>query len=174
MTENKQINKNVTFFGGAINDRTTSKYSDSVLIGNFLASNGYIIKNGGYSGLMEAVSKGANEAEGTIIGYTCLSIGCARGNEYLTETVPCIDIYQRLRLLISDSEIFIVQIGGIGTLSEVFLLLDGIRKLKVKPRIFLFGPEWNNLFNNLTDFMSPDQIKMITFCQDFEEFIKVF
>lgn len=164
------MDKNVTFFGGAINDRTTNQYNDSILIGKFLAENDYKIKNGGYGGLMEAVSKGGNEAGGDVTGYTCLSIGCAKGNQYLTETVPCVDIYQRLRLLISDSEIFIAQRGGIGTLAEVFLLLDGIRKLKVKPRIFLFGTEWNNLFVNMTDFMSPEQISMITFCQDFEDF----
>jgi len=164
------MNNNVTFFGGAINDRTTTQYSDSILIGKFLVENGYKIKNGGYGGLMEAISKGANEAGGEVTGYTCLSIGCAKGNQYLTETIPSVDIYQRLRLLISDSEIFIVQRGGIGTLSEVFLLLDVVRKLKVKPRIFLFGPEWHSLFNHLTDFMSPEQISMVTFCQDFDFF----
>ena len=119
---------------------------------------------------MEAVSKGAVESGGEAIGYTCLSIGSEKGNEYLTETIPCTDIYNRLRLLISNSDIFIAQRGGIGTLSEVFLLLDEVRKLNVKPRIFLFGTEWNNLFLNLTDFMSPEQISIITFCQDFEDF----
>lgn len=46
------MKKYATFFGGAINDRTTKEYSDSILIGELLALNGYTIKNGGYRGLM--------------------------------------------------------------------------------------------------------------------------
>lgn len=164
-------NKYATFFGGAIDDKTTKEYSDSVSIGAFLASNGYILKNGGYRGLMEASSFGATQVGGTVIGYTCKSFGFTKGNDYLTQTIVCSDIYDRLGYLISNSEIFIVQRGGIGTLAELFLLLDETRKKKEnKPKIFVFGEQWSKLFNSLTDVMTEEQRNMIIFCEDFEDF----
>lgn len=162
--------KYATFFGGAINDTTTKEYQDSILIGEFLSINGYIVKNGGYRGLMEAVSKGATSNGGESIGYTCHTLGSIKGNQYLTETVPCTDIYNRLRQLIIFSEVFVVQRGGIGTLSELFLLLDEMRKMKTLPKVYLFGEQWFNLFQHMGDFMSPEQIGMITFCEDFNDF----
>ena len=163
--------KYATFFGGAINDKTTKEYSDSVSIGAFLASNDYIVKNGGYRGLMEAVSFGANEAGGTVIGFTCKTLGFTKGNDFLSETIVCSDIYDRLGYLISNSELFVVQRGGIGTLAELFLLLDETRKKKEnKPKIFLFGVQWSNLFSNLDDFMTQEQKNMVILCDDFEDF----
>jgi len=168
------MKKYATFFGGAINDRTTQQYSDSILIGELLAKNGYIVKSGGYRGLMEAVSKGAKESNGEVIGYTCLSIGPAKGNKYLTQTIPCDDIYSRLKKLVTDSDIFIVQRGGIGTLSEVFLLLDEERKMKIKPNIYIFGNELYSLFKNLSDFITDEQKSRLLFCEDFNEFKSLF
>ena len=114
-----------TFFGGAINDTTTIEYKDSIEIGRILATYNYEVKNGGYRGLMEAVSLGASTVENSkIIGHTVKSFGSVKGNKYLTETVVCENIYDRLKCLNEDSDIFIVQRGGIGTLSELFLVLD--------------------------------------------------
>jgi len=166
--------KYATFFGGAINDDTTKEYRDSILIGELLSKNGYTVKNGGYRGLMEAVSKGAAESGGEVIGYTCSTFGFTQGNKYLTETVTCTDIYNRLRQLIIFSEVFVIQRGGIGTLAELFLLLDEVRKMKTLPKIYLFGEQWFNLFQNMGDFMSPKQIEMITFCKDFNDFKEIF
>lgn len=163
-------NKSATFFGGAIDDKTTKEYSESVNIGAFLAENGYVLKNGGYRGLMEASSFGASQAGGTIIGYTCKSFGFTKGNDYLTQTIICSDIYDRLGHLISNSELFIVQRGGLGTLSELFVLLDEIRKKKDKPRIFLVGKQWIKLFDNLDDFMTEEQKNMVILCDDFQDF----
>lgn len=158
------MEKYATFFGGAINDTTTNEYYDSVLIGELLAENGYILKNGGYRGLMEAVTLGSNNKNGKSIGFTCKSFGNIRGNKYLTEVVVCENIYERLNKLIEDSEIFIVQKGGYGTLSELFLTIDIIRKLPItkRPKIILFGKFWqpyvellistygnDNLFDNV-------------------------
>jgi len=166
--------KYATFFGGAINDRTTKEYNDSILIGGFLANKGFIVKNGGYRGLMEAVSKGATEADGQAFGYTCKSFGFTKGNEFLTETIICNDIYDRLGYLNAESETFVIQRGGIGTLAELFLLLDEVRKMIVKPNIYLFGEQWFNLFKHMGDFMTSEQINLIIFCEDFNDFQKKF
>lgn len=187
MEENKELNdrikfysnnikspKYATFFGGAINDTTTKEYADSILIGELLSKKGYIVKNGGYKGLMEAVSKGATSVEnGKAIGFTCKTFWSTKGNEYLTETIPCEDIYDRLRELITNSQLFVVQSGGVGTLSELSLVLDISRKMKVKPKIFILGENWHNIMQAVSVIMPSTDFNNIIFCADVDEFKKM-
>lgn len=140
----------VTVFGGGHKDTSTKEYKDSIVIGNILASNQFIVKNGGYYGIMEAVSKGASEMNGYVIGHTCNSFKYKSGNKYLSETNPGENIYHRLQLLIENTDIFIFQKGGIGTLSELFLTLDIVRKLDKKPTIILFGEFWKDVINSVS------------------------
>jgi len=159
-----------TFFGGAINDTTTNEYKDSILIGTFLAENNYRVFNGGYRGLMEAVSKGAVEAGGKAYGFTCSSFGNRAGNEYLTYERCLPTIYDRLEHLIEDIRVFIVQKGGIGTLSELFLTWDVYRKKKDKPKIFLIGEHWNAIISSIEVISSLKEREMLILCKDFEDF----
>lgn len=166
---------NVSFFGGAINDTTTKPYSDTVLIGKFLADRNFNIKSGGYRGLMEAVSYGASLSNNKvdIKGYTCKTFGYTKGNKYLTETIICDDIYSRLKLLIEDTDLFITQIGSVGMLSELFLTLDVYRKIKNPPKIILIGGFWKPIFESLS-IISEKDMKLITIVSDYSEFVKLF
>lgn len=143
--------KHAAVFGGARNDRTTKDYLDTVQIGRMLAEKGYKIKTGGYLGLMEAASKGAVDAGGIAKGYTCQTFPSTVGNEYLTETRVCDNIYVRLENLIENTDLFIVQRGGIGTLSELFLALDIIRKKDwwTRPKVILVGEFWSAIFDQM-------------------------
>ena len=146
--------KIATLFGGARNDRESKEYLDTIEIGKMLAEKGYTVRSGGYGGMMEAVSKGATEVGGHAIGFTCESFRSTKGNKYLTETIPSKDIYDRLRRLIMDSDVFIAQIGGIGTIAEVFLVLDIIRKLENPPKVVLVGLFWHNLMGSVQHLMT--------------------
>lgn len=161
-----------TFFGGSFNDKETLEYKETILIGEFLSNKGYVIKNGGYYGLMEAISYGSHSVGGEQIGYTCKTFPSIKGNKYLSETIVCDDIYDRLKGLISDTDVFIVQRGGIGTLSELFLCLDIIRKKKEKPSIFLIGSFWTNIFKEL-EYLIPEK-DLFIICDNYSEFIKKF
>lgn len=150
------MDRYVSLFGGSGDNRCSKEYLETVLIGKVLAKKRYVVKNGGYGGMMEAVSKGITEAGGKAIGITCKEVGSASGNEYLTETIVTNRLYERLELLIDGSSIFIVQRGGIGTLSEVFLALDIIRKDKTVsfPKLFFIGSIWNDVLNSLRKLIS--------------------
>jgi len=169
--------KTCTFFGGAVNDTTTQEYNDSVIIGEYLGNLDYTIKNGGYRGLMEAISKGVNKTQtlnkskSKVIGYTCKTFGYTKGNKYLNETVVCDDIYDRLRMLIKDSDLFIIQAGGIGTFSELLLLLDETRKFDIFPDIYIFGDMWKNTLNNLNSIIPKKILNKIKFCDNYTDFI---
>ena len=158
--------KYAAFFGGAKPDQYSEEYYDSVKIGEILAEKGYIVKNGGYQGLMEAVSKGSGNA----IGYLCKTFGNGGGNEYLNKTVVTDDIYDRLRYLISDTSLFIIQKGSFGTLAELFLTLDIVRKIKgERPKIILIGDVWRDVIYGIHTLVSDTEIELITIVEDVEE-----
>lgn len=162
--------KIATFFGGAVNNTTTQEYSDSIRIGEILAEKGYLVKNGGYRGLMEAVSKGAASKNGFVIGYTCKSFGSTKGNAYLSTNVRCDDIFDRLRKLFRDTKVFVVQKGGIGTLTELFLCLDLIRKEKINaPKIILIGAFWKDILNALSALVPQNEIDLLQICTNIED-----
>jgi uncharacterized protein (TIGR00730 family) len=156
-------------FGGSQKDNTTKEYKESILIGNLLALKGYKVKSGGYYGIMEAVSKGVSEVNGVSIGHTCKSFSTIKGNQYLSETIPANDIYDRLRMLIEGTDVFIIQRGGIGTLSELFLTLDVVRKLKVRPKIILIGEFWNDIMKSTSQLFHPEEETLYTIISDWQQ-----
>ena len=158
--------KYCTFFGGGLNDTTTPEYIETILIGELLSKLGYIVKCGGYRGLMEAVSLGVHNSNGQIIGYTCKTFPSVKGNKFLSSTIVCNDIYDRLRLLIQDSELFIVHRGGIGTLSELTLVLDENRKSSTN-KIVVIG---DYMKEKLT-FLDEKEYNSIYFCKNYEDLV---
>ncbi len=161
--------KYATLFGGGHRDTTTIEYQETILIGKLLVDNGFIVKNGGYFGLMEAVSKGASENNGKVFGFTCRSFRSIKGNEYLTKNIPCDDLYVRLRCLLEESKVFIVQRGGLGTLSEIATLLDEARKMETPPKIYVIGNIWKQVFDSLKLIMSDKEYALVKFCENYKE-----
>lgn len=143
--------KYATLFGGAGRNRESKEYKETILIGSLLSKKGYVVKNGRYGGMMEAVSKGTVLNGGKAIGITCKQVGLEKGNEFLTETIVTNKLYERLEQLIQGTSVFIVQKGGIGTLSEVFLTLDIIRKDQSmnRPKIYFIGDFWKDIIHVL-------------------------
>ncbi len=154
---NDVILKYASLFGGSGDNKKSKEYLETIKIGELLASNGFIIKNGGYGGMMEAVSHGATQVGGRAIGITCKEVGSSEGNKYLSETIVTDRLYDRLPLLIEETSLFIVQKGGIGTLSEVFLTLDILRKesVSVKPRVLFIGKFWNKILEPIKENVLP-------------------
>ena len=162
--------KYATLFGGAMNITDSLEYNETVMIGELLVEKGYTVKNGGYRGMMEAVSKGVYMAKGKSIGYTCATFPSTKGNSYTT-TVVCNDIFDRLRNLVNGSELFIIQRGGVGTISELFLCLDIIRKQKEnRPRIIAVGYFWKSILKECEYLISDNELAMIEVVNDFKEF----
>ena len=152
------MKKYAALFGGSGNNTESKEYLETVEIGSFLAEQDYIVKNGGYGGMMEAVSKGVFQSGGKSIGVTCKQVGSAKGNKYLSETIVTEKLYDRLKILLEDTSVFIVQRGGIGTLSEVFLALDIIRKEpnKERPKMYFVGEIWKDIFVSLKTNLIPE------------------
>ena len=133
---------------GASKVESSELYNEGVELGKFLVREGYTVKCGGYQGLMEAVSKGVKEAGGTVIGIRLKHFENLRqDNPYLDIKIVAKDLFDRLRLLTLDSELFVVQQGSIGTLNELFSVWALKYSLGEKFRICLIGKNYKYLLN---------------------------
>ncbi|MBC7332317.1 MAG: TIGR00725 family protein [Synergistetes bacterium] len=107
----------------------------AVRTGQMIAKEGWVIICGGKGGIMEAVSKGASQENGIVIG---ILPGTSRseGNPYLTYSLPTALGHFRNFLIAQASDILVAFEGEYGTLSEIAI---GLRL--GKPVISLAGWE---------------------------------
>ncbi|HIC89068.1 MAG TPA: LOG family protein [Anaerolineae bacterium] len=142
----KKERKLVVVFGGARVPEESPGYREAYNLGWQLAKAGYVVATGGYMGTMEAVSRGAAEAKGHVVGYTCSLFDPLAPNPWVMEERKTSSLSQRIQIMAEDADAFIALRGGIGTLAELavvwnLLLINGVRP---KPLILL-GAHWRGL-----------------------------
>ncbi len=148
------------------------EYERAYRLGRLLAKAGYTVGSGGYQGLMEAVSRGAREAGGHVIGYTCDIFPDVHPNPWLSEERRTATLTERIERMATEGDAFIGLPGGIGTLAELtvvwnLLLLD---HLGAKP-FLLVGEMWPPLldvFRKHTH-MGSSAFRLVTPVSDVEE-----
>jgi uncharacterized protein (TIGR00730 family) len=142
----------ITVFGSAQPDPGSTAYEQARALGQRLAEAGYAVVNGGYSGTMEAVSRGAAEGGGTAIGITCAAFDDRRprGNPYLTRSIHAPDLLARLRQLVELGDAYIVLDGGIGTLLELFLVWNLLAIGSMQKPCLLVGAHWHSVLASLS------------------------
>ena len=134
----------VSVFGSSRIQRDGPEYREAHELGRLLAVSGFAVCNGGYSGAMEAVSRGAKEAGGRTIGVTVEVFGKLAPNEFIDEEVGTASLLLRLDKLTDLASAYVVLDGGIGTLLEMALIWN-LQLMRVfdKP-IILLGPRWKS------------------------------
>jgi uncharacterized protein (TIGR00725 family) len=106
--------------GSAVDDRT---YLTAKEVGRLLAEADAVLINGGYGGVMEAASWGADEAGGTVIGIL-QGTDTREGNPHLTHAIATGMGKGRNTLIAITCDAMIAIDGGYGTLSEVAQALN--------------------------------------------------
>ncbi len=131
-------------------------YEKGVDLGRRLAEAGFGVTNGGYSGLMEAVSKGAASVGGRVVGVTAPALFPHRpgGNGFLTEEIQAAGLLDRIRTMSELASAYIVMPGSIGTLTELMIAwndayLAAGRGAAPTP-IIAFGDAWSEVVDRLT------------------------
>ncbi|HEY9164758.1 MAG TPA: LOG family protein [Candidatus Kryptonia bacterium] len=119
--------KIVTIFGSSRPKAGSPEYEDALLLGKKLSSAGISICTGGYGGIMEAASKGAEGSGVQIIGVTT-SIFSPTPNEYVNVQVHTQSLYERLEKLVHFGDGYIILKGGTGTLVELSLVWELMNK----------------------------------------------
>ncbi len=138
--------KTIAVFGSSRRDEDSALYREAFELGGVLARAGYAVLSGGYSGSMGAVSRGAREAGGHVIGVTCAIFDPLPPNPWLTEEIKARTLLERLAIMLDRSAGFVAVRGGIGTLSEVTLAWSLIqtRSQAGKPLVLL-GAHWQSV-----------------------------
>lgn len=147
----------ISIFGSSSPLPESMIYQETLQLGRKLALHEHVVLNGGYMGLMEAVSQGAAEAGGRVIGVTCDEIEKWRPikpNRWINQEVRFITILERLNYLVSQCDIAIALPGGIGTLTEISLTWNLLvtESITNKP-IWLVGAGWQAIINVFKDKM---------------------
>jgi uncharacterized protein (TIGR00730 family) len=167
----------VTVFGGSSPKPGEQAYQQALRLGKLLGEAGYTILNGGYTGTMEAVSRGSNQAGGTVIGVTCEQIESwrtVRPNPWITEEMRYATQRQRLHALIDNCEAAIALPGGIGTLAEIAEMWSNMQTGAIPSRpLILVGPEWREVFKRfytlLDEYILEKYRLLLIFAGDVEE-----
>lgn len=145
--------KIVAVFGSARVQVDSDMYTISYEVGKALAQAGYVIMTGGYAGVMEATSRGANEANGDVIGVTVDSleyIGESRVNQWVTEEIRYPTLPERVRHLVDKADAYVVMPGGLGTTQELVEVWQGMRLGDVPERpLILYGDFWNAMIESM-------------------------
>jgi uncharacterized protein (TIGR00725 family) len=89
-------------------------------VGRGLASEGFVIVTGGGVGAMEAASRGAREAGGTVVGILP-DMDRERSNPWADVTVVSGVGHARNLSVVASAEVVVAVGGGWGTLSEIAL-----------------------------------------------------
>jgi uncharacterized protein (TIGR00730 family) len=144
----------VTVFGGSAPKPGDTAYLEAQHLGELLVKAGHVVVTGGYMGVMEAASRGASESGGKVIGVTCKDIEDWRPidpNMWVGEIIQEKTLFERLKVLIHDSDAYLALPGGPGTLVEISLVwnLLIIHALPHKPMI-LIGQSWKRVIDTFT------------------------
>lgn len=136
----------IAVFGSSVPQPDSTPYAEARRLGQLLAEAGFVVATGGYGGTMAAVSMGAAEAGGRIIGVTAAHMEKWRpvaANEWITEEIRFETQAERLMHLVKEFHGMIALPGGIGTLSEVALAWSLMQTGEAPQRpLVLLGPLW--------------------------------
>lgn len=113
----------VAVFGSSTIQPGSAEYEEGRQLGSLLAGAGMAIATGGYGGAMEAVSRGASEAGGHVIGVTAPAVFPHRPghNHWVAEEVPTVTITERIHRLVDLADGFVALPGSIGTFTELMV-----------------------------------------------------
>lgn len=142
MFENKKF---VTVFGSSIPREGENEYEIAYTLGKKLAENKINVCSGGFQGIMDAVSKGANEKGGEAVGVT-LDIYNAMASKHLTKQIVTHTLFDRLKTLVEIGDAYIILQGGTGTMLELSLIWEYLNKGMIdKKTVVCHGKMWKKI-----------------------------
>jgi len=170
----------VSVFGSSQPKEGSAAYAEAQELGRLLAVRGHVVLTGGYIGTMEAVSRGASEAGGHVIGVTCEDIERWRplgANAWVKEEWRKKTLIDRLQALIEGCDAALALPGGPGTLTEISLTwnLMIIGSLNRRPLI-LTGNGWqkvlDQVYQSFDEYVSVTQRELVQFAPDIKSAVK--
>ena len=172
--------KYISIFGSYKPTPSDEEYQVAYKTAFALAKKGYIIKNGGGNGIMEASTFGARDAGGESIGYILkelYKVAPSLQENINNEVVECSSLFDRLKLLIEGSSAFILFSGGTGTLAELALTWELMNKKLIKELpIICYKKQWKpiiDIFKKHSSFVKEGSVELIKFANSIEEIVSL-
>lgn len=159
----------ISVFGSASPAPDSPAYQEARLLGRMLAEQGYTVATGGYMGTMAAVSQGAAEVGGHVIGVTSSYIERYRPippNQWVKEEIKYETLSDRLMHLVRQNSGMVALPGGIGTLSEAALAWSLLQVGELSPRpLVLLGQSWMSTIKTYAagNYIRPRDIDLVYF-----------
>ena len=145
----------VAVFGASKTQPGEAYYEQARLCGRLLAESGYRVATGGYAGTMEAVSMGAREADGEVLGVTAPAVFVDRStaNAYLTREQKEASLTSRIGSLVEHTDGAIALWGSLGTAAELVVAwnLSYVSQFSTVTRkpLIAVGEPWTSLIPHL-------------------------
>ena len=147
----------VAVFGSSQTEPGSLEWEDARRAGSRLGEAGYAVITGGYGGTMEAVSSGAADAGGLVIGVTApvLFPDRSAANPFVHELIEASSLANRIDIMMQRSRATLALPGSIGTAAELLISWNTnhiLRRTGADPRISVaVGQGWKALARALVD-----------------------
>lgn len=164
----------IAVFGSSAPVKGDEIYTLAYQVGQQLAEAGFAVATGGYVGTMTAVSEGASDANGHVIGVVSDQIERFRPigpNAWVEEEIRYDALRDRLLHLVRENMGMIVLPGGIGTLSEFSLAWSFLQTGEIEPRpLVLLGEMWPQTIEPFiaAGYVKPAHVKLLFFADSVE------
>jgi uncharacterized protein (TIGR00730 family) len=148
----------------------SEEYTAARGLGRALAEHGFVVVNGGFEGVMAAVSQGAREGGGRAIGVTVELLAQTRSaNPWIDQEVRTAALLERIDKLIELGDGYAVLPGGAGTLLELGAVwnLSLLGAMHGKP-IVVVGLGWQRVLEAMVEHLHalPADLEYLTLAPD--------
>ena len=162
--ENRTPRRVISVFGSSRAQEGSELYTEALRVGRLLGQSGFDVMTGGYSGVMEAASRGAHETGAHVIGIAMRVFG-ETVNPYVIDEVTVRDFPGRLRQLVDMVDGYVVMRGGMGTLAELTWAWQKLwlKMLPARPFVLL-GHHWRRVLDSWLEnlIVDPTDYKCMT------------
>ena len=139
----------ISVFGSSRVKEPGEAHQQALELGAALAQAGFSVATGGYSGVMEAVSRGAAEARGHVIGVVARSLP-GKPNRWVRQEFAVETWDQRLFRLIALGDGYVACPGATGTLVELAVAWEMMSKGQLSRRpLVALGPLWRPIVESI-------------------------
>lgn len=142
-------------------------------LGALLAAKGFVIVTGGYGGLMAAVSRGAHEVGGQVIGLTMQHWTNVEPNQWNADLRWSRNYGTRLNHFLSCDGVIALP-GGVGTLAEMALAWAASQTEGKALPLVLLGECWPPVIQSLREnlIVNDGDLNLLRFAASPEEAIR--
>ena len=155
-----ELPSGVTVFGSARTAPDDATYQCAERLGTWLGRAGLPVLTGGGPGIMEAVNRGAREADGISVGLNIELPYEQTPNPHLTHQLHFHHFSTRKLMLTRYSRGFVIFPGGFGTTDELLELLVAFHTDRGAryPMVLVDGTFWSGLLTWFTEQLGSRQL----------------